>query len=72
LEAPGNSGYGSRVIAELVPYELGGTAHLVFSPEGIQYRLEIPAEWWALAPNKSKVKSRTKDEGAKHQKNACA
>jgi len=58
LEVPSNSGYGRSVITELAPYELGGTAHLVFSPEGIQYRLEIPAEWWALLPNQSKVKSR--------------
>jgi PAS domain S-box-containing protein len=57
LEVPSKSGYGRRVITELVPYELGGTAHLVFSPEGIQYRLEIPSEWWALVPNKSNVKS---------------
>ena len=58
LEVPSNSGYGRSVITELAPYELGATAHLVFSPEGIQYRLEIPAEWWALLPNKTKVESR--------------
>jgi PAS domain S-box-containing protein len=68
LEMPSNSGYGRRVITELVPYELGGTADLVFLPEGIQYRLEIPAEWWALVPNKSKVKSPTKDESARHER----
>jgi PAS domain S-box-containing protein len=45
---PSNSGYGRSVITELVPYELGGTAHLVFSPEGVRCRLDIPAKW--LAP----------------------
>jgi PAS domain S-box-containing protein len=53
LEAPNKSGYGRSVITEVVPYELGGAAHLTFSPEGIQYRLEIPAEWWAPVLNKA-------------------
>jgi two-component sensor histidine kinase len=46
--APGNSGYGRRVITEIVPYELGGTAHLSFPPEGVHCRLDVPAKW--LAP----------------------
>jgi hypothetical protein len=47
MEVPSNSGFGKSVITELVPYELGGTAQFVFSPEGILCRLDIPGEWWA-------------------------
>jgi len=52
VEAPSNSGFGRRVIVELVPYELGGEARLAFSPEGIQCRLDIPAKWLAPAMTK--------------------
>jgi two-component sensor histidine kinase len=45
VQAPSNSGYGSSVISGLVPYELGGEARHVFSPEGVQCRLDIPAKW---------------------------
>jgi hypothetical protein len=51
---PSNSGYGTSVITELVPYELGGTARVVFSPEGVRCRLDIPAKWLAPARNKNK------------------
>jgi PAS domain S-box-containing protein len=36
------SGYGIRLIRELVPYELGGAADLVFAPEGTSCRIEFP------------------------------
>jgi PAS domain S-box-containing protein len=49
VKIPTNSGYGRSVITELVSYELGGTARLLFSPEGIRCRLEIPAIWLAPA-----------------------
>jgi two-component sensor histidine kinase len=39
------SGYGTSVIRHLVPYELGGTADIVRSPDGIHCTLEIPARW---------------------------
>jgi two-component sensor histidine kinase len=42
---PRKSGYGTAVITELVPYELGGTADLTFAPEGVRCRLEIPDKW---------------------------
>ena len=47
-DVPRDPGYGTNVITELVPYELGGEAHLVFSPEGVRCQLHIPAKW--LAP----------------------
>ena len=67
VEVPSNSGYGSSVITELVPYELGGTARLLFSPEGVRCRLEIPAKWLARPANKSQSKSRTGNGAARHE-----
>jgi PAS domain S-box-containing protein len=43
--SPTRSGFGSSVIRELIPYELGGTAALMHLPEGVRCRLEIPAHW---------------------------
>jgi len=40
-----SAGYGTSVIKELIPYELGGVVHLVFAPEGVRCRLEIPRNW---------------------------
>jgi two-component sensor histidine kinase len=42
---PTQSGYGTRVIRDLIPYELGGTVDLVHAPEGVCCNLEIPAHW---------------------------
>ena len=50
VKAPSNSGYGRSVITELVSYELGGTARLLFFPDGVRCRLDIPAIWLAPAP----------------------
>jgi len=38
------SGYGTRLIRELVPHELGGTVYLEFSAEGVSCRIEFPLE----------------------------
>ncbi len=54
---PSNSGFGKSVITELVPYELGGTAQLVFSPEGVRCRLDIPNTWLAPVTNQSDADS---------------
>jgi PAS domain S-box-containing protein len=43
------AGYGTSVIRDLIPYELGGHADLAFPPEGVRCRLQIPARW--LSPN---------------------
>jgi two-component sensor histidine kinase len=42
IAAEVKSGYGTRLIRELVPYELGGTVDLVFAPEGVSCRIEFP------------------------------
>jgi PAS domain S-box-containing protein len=39
------SGYGTCVIRELLPYELGGKVDLAFAADGVRCKLEIPAEW---------------------------
>ena len=43
--ALGKSSYGTSTIRDLIPYEFGGTVDLVLAPEGVQCRLELPAEW---------------------------
>jgi two-component sensor histidine kinase len=43
--AAGPSGYGSSVIRDLIPYELGGSVDYVVAPEGVRCRVEIPAKW---------------------------
>jgi two-component sensor histidine kinase len=65
VRVPSNSGFGRSVITELLPYELGGTARLLFSPGGVRCRLDIPAKW--LAVNKSKGRSRTRSGAARHE-----
>jgi len=40
-------GYGTRVIRDLIPHELGGTVELAHSREGMHCKLEIPAHWIA-------------------------
>jgi PAS domain S-box-containing protein len=43
--APSQSGYGTSIIRELIPFELGGSVELVYASEGIRCQLEIPADW---------------------------
>jgi two-component sensor histidine kinase len=45
VREPVQRGYGTSIIRELIPYELGGTAVLDFAAGGLQCRLEIPADW---------------------------
>src|SRR5262245_22116486 len=45
VSGDGKSSYGSSVITDLVPYELGGTANLNFAEQGVRCRLTVPAEW---------------------------
>src|SRR5262249_14426509 len=43
VSGPSASGYGTSIIRELIPYELGGTVDLTFAPGGVRCRLEVPA-----------------------------
>jgi two-component sensor histidine kinase len=36
------SSYGADLIRNLIPHELGGTVNLVFAPEGVNCRVEMP------------------------------
>ena len=38
------SGYGTRLIRELVPHELGGTVDLEFAADGVSCRIEFPLQ----------------------------
>jgi len=40
--APSQKGYGTDLICDLIPHELGGTVDLAFSPEGVSCTIEIP------------------------------
>jgi len=40
-----DSGFGTRTIRDLIPYELGGTVDLSLAPTGVRCRLELPAGW---------------------------
>jgi two-component sensor histidine kinase len=42
-----SSGYGTSVIRDLIPYELGGTVDIVRARAGIHCTLEIPGRWLA-------------------------
>jgi two-component sensor histidine kinase len=39
------TGYGTRVIREIIPYELGGVVDFALTPEGARCRLEVPGKW---------------------------
>jgi PAS domain S-box-containing protein len=55
----GNPSYGTSTIRELIPYEFGGTVDLVFAPEGVQCRLELPGDW--LSDNGEPISQRLSD-----------
>src|SRR5260221_291847 len=42
IAAPVQSGYGSGLIRDLIPHELGGTVDLVFASDGACCKIEIP------------------------------
>ena len=42
------SGYGTSVIRNLVPYELGGRVDIVHAPDGVRCTIEIPDRWIVL------------------------
>ncbi len=48
VAAPGRKHFGSRLIEEALPRQLGGTGHLDFAPSGAAFTLVIPLE--KLAP----------------------
>jgi two-component sensor histidine kinase len=45
VAAPRANGYGTSVIRDLIPYELGGAVAYVLASEGARCRVAIPAKW---------------------------
>lgn len=41
-KAPRHSSYGTSLIRNLIPHQLGGSVDLVFAPEGLCCNIEIP------------------------------
>jgi two-component sensor histidine kinase/integral membrane sensor domain MASE1 len=44
VEVPSKPGFGTSVIGDLIPYELGGRVDLAFARDGLRCRVEIPAD----------------------------
>jgi PAS domain S-box-containing protein len=45
ISAHSAAGYGTAVIRELIPYELGGRVDYALAAEGVRCKLQIPARW---------------------------
>jgi two-component sensor histidine kinase len=43
-KAPVRRGYGSSLVRDLIPHELGGTVDLTFPSDGFGCKIEIPLE----------------------------
>jgi len=41
VAANASSSYGTSLIRDLIPYELGGTVDLVFAPDGVNCKIEL-------------------------------
>jgi PAS domain S-box-containing protein len=52
---PGAAGYGTGVIRDLIPYELGGSVEYALTGEGVRCRVEIPAKWVSSLPHQGDV-----------------
>ena len=48
-KAPSQTSYGTNLIRNLIPHELGGTVDLVFAPEGLRCDIEMPLGWARVA-----------------------
>lgn len=44
IEAPTRKGFGTRLIEDALPRQLGGTGHLAFAPNGVEFELVIPLD----------------------------
>jgi two-component sensor histidine kinase len=44
VAAPAQTGFGTSLIRDLIPHELGGVVELVFSPDGVSCQIEVPLE----------------------------
>ena len=46
---PRQRGYGTDVIHELIPFELGGSVDLTFAADGLKCRVELSSHWAGTA-----------------------
>jgi PAS domain S-box-containing protein len=51
IAAPSEPGYGTTVIRDLIPYELGGRVDYVLAADGVRCKLQIPARWLDRSAN---------------------
>ena len=49
VASPKRSGFGTSVVRELIPYELGGTVDLLYRPEGVCCKLRMPTHWLSVS-----------------------
>jgi PAS domain S-box-containing protein len=64
IEAPVRSGYGSSLIRDLIPHELGGAVDLTFPCAGAYCKIEIPLERGAKTPREGALRKATMDYDA--------
>ena len=68
VRAPSQTGYGTSVIKELVPFELDGKVDLAFAVEGVRCRIEIPQEWVGKGNSRSHDLVASTQGGARYTK----
>jgi len=61
IEAPVRSGYGSSLIRDLTPHELGGAVDLTFPSDGAFCKIEIPLERAAKFPREDALRKAIMD-----------
>ncbi len=67
VTAPTRPGYGTSVIEDLIPYELGGSVDLVFAADGVRCKIAIPVKWIGAdlsKPAPTRLDSRHPEQGA--------
>ena len=64
ITAPVQSGYGSSLIRDLIPHELGGTVDLIFSSGGACCKIEIPLDGGAKLLRKDALTRAIADDDA--------
>jgi hypothetical protein len=64
IKAPVRSGYGSSLIRDLIPHELGGTVDLAFTSDGACCEIEIPLGEGAKIPREEALRRAIMDYDA--------
>ena len=65
VTVPTETGYGTRAIRNLIPYELGGKVDLVYAAEGVRCRIALPSKWLRAGATPTDVLS-VSDPGPSH------